>query len=903
MNRTKTLCFAFFLAACTTSPAPVEPPAPPEPPVDTPPAVLKLQGTLSATRATVGQQLQLDLVVSNTGGSVARSVTPSPLVQNGGGRVRITGAPTSAAADLAAGEQLRFTVPLEVTDPGLLSLTALVEAMNGPTGETVTAELMPLELTLESPPLLVVDATQGPMSADVGQDVEIAVTVVNEGEAAARLVAAQLDPLAGSVAFDRVSGPTPVAAKLGASERQVFRFVVRPRAAGSLMVEAKAFGIDDNDAQSLSSEAVMVAGIAVEAPAHLTAELVLPDVVTAGQNVIATLVVRNDGEGVAKGVLPAPVTPVAATVSGTATATSATVPAAQDIAGGGMATFTWVYVPAGAGVLSLAAKVRGTGLNSGAVIEATAAPQTAQVLVPSALQIVELSAPGFLNPTQAFDLTVRVKNTGGAAANGVMIDPAPPTLLIGEGASVALMTSPAAQNIAAGATATFTFHYRENGTGSGSLRFTAGARGNDALSGAAVSAISTQSNLVLVRPVPALLVEAVTLPAKVSQGQGFVVDVRVKNTGGTPATNVKPTVTFVPSLGAAAIGAVVASPVTIAGGARATFLVQATENGSGPGTLRARATASGTNPSFGNTLSAAAVLSPTPATAVQVPASLQVVTFTLPAMLNRGARFSAGMVIANSGQADAKLVAAGTPVVTVTGGAVLALQTSPVSLTIPGGSSRTFTWVYNETGAAAGTVGLRVGGTGADANSNAALSVAAASSNVASIEAYMGCNGSVLRPGLDGHLLDADRVDAPAQGDRLRVKPYSSFEAEYTRAFGSLPASIRNQGATFDVAPARWAAEQELSAISLYRAFLSAYQACVTLTAGPAQYATAPTATTAASECSAWQRRFWSATPSAAQTTACATFAVSADNDGATPREKWAATCATAAASLGFLAE
>ncbi|MBL8955134.1 MAG: hypothetical protein JNK82_30435, partial [Myxococcaceae bacterium] len=420
--------------------------------------------------------------------------------------------------------------------------------------------------------------------------------------------------------------------------------------------------------------------------------------------------------------------------------------------------------------------------------------------------------------------------------------------------------------------------------------------------GAAVSAISTQSNLVLVRPVPALLVESVSLPAKLSQGQGFVVDVRVRNTGGTPATNVKPTVTFVVGAGAAAVEAAAATPVTIAGGARATFLVQATETGLAAGTLRARAVATGTNPSFGNTLTSGAVVSPTPATAVQVPASLQVVTFILPANLNRGARFSAGMVIANSGQADAKLVAAGTPTVTVTGGAQLVLQTPPVSLTIPGNSSRTFTWVYRETGTAAGTVALRAGGAGADANSNAALTVAPASSNAASIEAYMGCNGSVLRPGLDGHLLDADRVDAPAQSDRLRVKPYSSLQAEYTRAFGNLPLSIRNQEATFDVAPVRWSAEQELSAISLYRAYLSAYQACVTMTAGT-QYQTAPTAATATTECRAWQRRFWSATPSAAQTTACSTFAMSADNDGATPREKWAATCATAAASLGFLAE
>lgn len=908
MNATRIsfcLSLAVALAACQSKPLEPVIPEPPVQPDPVEPAKLELAGTLSSAKATVGQPLTLELTVTNTGASVALSVTTSPLSQNGTGRVRIVGSPAGGAMDLAPGEQQKLSVQLEATDPGVLTLGALVEAMDGPTGSTVSAELPGLELAIESPPLLTLERAEAPQSADVGQDVEVSVTVANEGEATAQLVAGQVDAIPGSVGFDRIQGPTPAAATIAAGGRQTFTFIVRPRTAGSLSLEARAFGIDANHQVAVQSEPMAVPGIAVETPARLTAELVIPDLVTAGQQVTATLVVRNEGEAVARGVVPVPAMPVATTVSGTATATASAAPAAQDVPGGSTATFTWVYVASGSGTFSLASRVRGTGLNSGAVVEAVAPAQTVSVVPPSALQIVELSAPSPLNPTQGFDLTVKVKNTGGSAANGVSIDPAPPSIVAAQGASARLVTAAAAQTIAPGATATFVFRYAENGTGPGSLRFTAGARGVDSLSGLPITAIATTSNLVLVAAVPALLVEAITLPAKVTRGQTFPVGVRVRNTGGTPAANVKPNVSFVLTGDAEAIEVTPATPAVLAGGARTTFTVQVRETGIGSGTLRVRSTASGTNPNFGNNIVSGAVVSPVPATLVQQPASLQIVTFLLPATLNRGGRFSLGMVVANSGQADARLVGPSLPTLARTGGANAAVQTSPVAMTIPGLTSRTFTWTYRENGTAAGTLGFTAGAAGVDGNSTAPVSATSATSNVAAVEVYLGCNGSQLHPALDGHLLDADRLELTAQTDRLRVKAYSSLPGEYARVFGvtTAPASIRAQDALFDTAPARWFAEQELSAMTLFRTYIAAYQACVTLVTGPAAYMTAPTASTANAQCAAWQRRFWSATPSAAQTAACASFAVSADNDGATPQQKWAATCATTIASLGFLAE
>lgn len=893
-----------LLAACQkTDVTPVDPPVRPvDPTVE--PAVLEVKGEISSARATLGQRVSLKLAVTNSGGSVANAVAPLPLIQMGTGRVRVTDAAADGTVDLMPGETHSFVLTLEATDPGPVTLTAQVEALDGATGSSLQAELAPLDLTLESPVLLAIEETVVPMAVDVGQQFDVTVTVANEGEAAARLVAVELEAAqVGGIAFDRIAGPAPVAAHLMATERQAFTFTLEAKSAGNLLLKAHAVGIDDNDQSAVTSEEVTLDSIGVEVPARLTAQLVLPDVMTAGQSVVATLVVKNEGEGLARNVRPLPAVPLPTTVTGTAGATSTSTVTPSDIPGGGTATFTFSYVITGAGSFSLAAHVRGESQNSGAALDASAPAQVASVVAPGVLQIVELSAPAIINPTQQFDVLVKVKNMGGTAANGVLPDPVSPSIAATDGASARLVTSPAAQNLAPGATGVFTFHYAENGTSPGSLRFTAGARGLDAVSGASLTAVATQSNLLLVRPVPALLVEAVTLPAKLSRGQTFNVTVRVKNTGGSPATNVVPAVSFLPSTDVSAAIVTAPTAVTLAGGARFDFVVPCRETGIVAGTLRARSTAAGTNPNFNTALAGAAVASPLPATLVQQPATLQVVTFLLPAALNRGARFALGMVVSNAGQADARSVAPAAPTTVVTGGVTVALQTPAVALTIPGGKSRTFSWLYRETGTAAGTLAFTAGAGGFDLNSNAPLSAPVATSNAASVAAFMGCNGSALYPGIDGHLLDADRLEYTEQTDRSRVKAYAALPGEFVRVFGASPASIRGQDATFDVTATRWYAEQELSAISLYRAFIAGYQQCMVITAGVTAYSVNPTAASAAAECRTWQRRFWSATPTAAETTACANFAVSAQNDGATPREKWAAACATVAASMGFLAE
>jgi hypothetical protein len=125
---------------------------------------------------------------------------------------------------------------------------------------------------------------------------------------------------------------------------------------------------------------------------------------------------------------------------------------------------------------------------------------------------------------------------------------------------------------------------------------------------------------------------------------------------------------------------------------------------------------------------------------------------------------------------------------------------------------------------------------------------------------------------------------------------------EYARMLTTAPTYIQNQGQTFNVPPARWAEEQEMSAVSMYQAFQASFQGCLTYTGAAAQYGAIPTAATAATECANFQKKFWARIPTAAETTACVNFATSAVNNDANARRRWAYTCASVLTSTGFLA-
>ncbi len=867
------------------------------------PAQLKLSAWAEPEIASVGQQLLLKLQVQNTGQTRASTVAPLTPEQLGAGHLALMVAPSPAVLDVEPGATVSFTYVYEATDPGALELKVAVDGEDALTHEALSAGPLPVNVSVQGAALLEVDEVRVPATANVGAAFPVQVVITNGGQSVANEVTPVDVSFAGSAGAARLSGAVPASATLQPGASATFELTYRATSPGALVFSASAAGKDARSGAPLTSEPTRSLAVDVDTPAALSATLSVPAMSSTGQTVVATLVVKNTGSALARGVRPDPALPVVTTASGTASATSTSAPAPVDLPGGASAAFTFSYTVSGTGSFTLTGGAKGTDANSGAELTiAGVKSNVAQVLAPSALEVTEASLPATLNPGQSFTLTLKVRNNGGVAVLGVLPDPYPPTLNATDGASATTASAPAPQDVAPGATVTFSYAYTESGTGPGNLTFLAGARGVSAVGGATIAANPTESNLARVVGAAALAVTSVSLPAKLSRGQSFDVAVAVKNTGGSALTGVLPALTPTGSAGAAAT--VVTSPAAapLAAGASATFTFSLKESGTAPGTLTVSAKATGTNPVGGGAVASAPVASL--AAQVQAPAALAITTFTLPATLNRGAVVSLSMTVTNSGQAAAKSVLPVPlrPTVVATGGVAATSSSAPTAVTILGGTSQTFTWIFNENGASGGTLAFTGAASGQDVNSLTTVAAAARTTNASSVSAAMGCNGAAVYTGFGGRPLSATRVNVPAGNDRLRFKPYKALVTEYARVLGVTPSQISGQGATFDDPPAFWFVEPELSAVSLYRALTAAAQGCDAYLGSNAKYTVAPATDTAQVECKAFQTAFWSRIPSPAETTACVSFATSAENAG-TPKARWAATCASVLVSLGFLTE
>jgi hypothetical protein len=155
--------------------------------------------------------------------------------------------------------------------------------------------------------------------------------------------------------------------------------------------------------------------------------------------------------------------------------------------------------------------------------------------------------------------------------------------------------------------------------------------------------------------------------------------------------------------------------------------------------------------------------------------------------------------------------------------------------------------------------------------------------------------------GFAGTDLVAARTAGEIGDDRRRVKPYTALATEYPRILGMTPQSLAAQAATFGAAPPRWFFEPDASAIGLYAAYSVAFEGCLATMASKPQYATAPTAATATSECTAMTALDWDRSATPDELSACTTLALTGLASEPDPHRRWAYVCAAVLTSDGFL--
>jgi len=169
------------------------------------------------------------------------------------------------------------------------------------------------------------------------------------------------------------------------------------------------------------------------------------------------------------------------------------------------------------------------------------------------------------------------------------------------------------------------------------------------------------------------------------------------------------------------------------------------------------------------------------------------------------------------------------------------------------------------------------------------------------------CDMGKQYTGFAGTMLEAGRVDNDMGLERGRVKPYTALVSEYQRVLGNNPALIGTSATTFGQDPARWLTEPTSSAVTIYTAFRVAFQGCLTVTSvAGSKYATLPTNSTAATECSAWARKFWSRDATQAEVDACVQVAMvdttkEGMNTNPPAARRWGYACASVLSAAGFM--
>lgn len=164
------------------------------------------------------------------------------------------------------------------------------------------------------------------------------------------------------------------------------------------------------------------------------------------------------------------------------------------------------------------------------------------------------------------------------------------------------------------------------------------------------------------------------------------------------------------------------------------------------------------------------------------------------------------------------------------------------------------------------------------------------------------CDMGKTYTGFAGTELTAGRIDGDIGPERARMKPFTALTGEFPRVLSNTPAMLTDPSVanTFAITPNRWVAEPVASGVTVYTTYRIAFQGCLSATAAPAQYKVLPSNTTAAAECGAWARKFWSRTATQAELEACVNVAMVDTMSETTATRRWAYTCASVMTAAGF---
>ncbi len=262
--------------------------------IDKPP-VLKAMMSAAPGAVTVGQTVQVSLLIANTGGTEARNVVPLQPRIEGDARLKLEGkAGEEKIASLAPGDFATVSWTFKAEEAGIVILSGGAEAME-PVGRRAISVrgVESNRVLVRRPARLAVSVTPMPVNVREGAFFKVLMRVTNAGEASARVESVMLESLKPKLLLG-LDGPDPDPPFVleGGESKELF-WTASAAGAGKVAFRGSALGIDATSGAEANADLTVSEPVGVAASPsvmHLAASAGSAGV---GKGVTLTAILRD----------------------------------------------------------------------------------------------------------------------------------------------------------------------------------------------------------------------------------------------------------------------------------------------------------------------------------------------------------------------------------------------------------------------------------------------------------------------------------------------------------------------------------------------------------------------------------------------------------------------------------
>jgi hypothetical protein len=666
---------------------------------------------------TKGQEVEVNLEVTNSGEAEAINVTTTLEVTPEGGKPKEEPGFKPDSATIFLNETKIFTLKYDTSkiEAGKIKLKAMGRGKDANSGEEITFTSNEVEVEIQLEPKLTAKLEELPKQVTAGDPITIKLTVTNNGQAkTAQAKAKDVAPelILGGVGDEKfLSSPRPltedIAGNGGSQTYEWTYFTQKGDANKTITFSGKAKGKDANSGKEVKSEQTDTREISIKpplTPPKLVCKIkASPKVISEGQSITADITVKNEGGMKASKVIIKPEVQKILPepwLKKRPFQTKGIIPEEQDISAGVSVTYT-LFDPTG---------TEDKGLYIVSVQcsceEDSEDEDSDYVLVqrPAKIETKQIEAPEEVSVSENITITVTITNTGEVDAISVV----PPKELVVTGTGRAKFVSgPPTTEAILHTYEDRIYSWTYNAIQEGGIEFSGTITGKDKNSGNPITPISFAKS-VEIKSVEGLMARIESMQ-QISEGQDISVTMHVTNN--TPLTEYA----VAPSLKPTETGTV--KPVSGPTPSEATISPKETKEYKWTYSTSERS--AGTIRFIGNVKSASGTTLKGDAISnlitIQRPPNLSC-KLEIPSQTYKGEKIKIKQTITNGGKATAMDVK---PILEIGGiGDRNFLSPHEPSLAnITGGLSNEFSWEYDTTQGELGPIPFTGSATGRDGNS------------------------------------------------------------------------------------------------------------------------------------------------------------------------------------------